>query len=392
MFMKICYSISVVHLYSFQVIQQLLSNNQQLMELKVRKSGISDADLADLCWMASERPSSMKLRQLDVSQTYVTKHGVSEVIKKMPQLQAVHYPGIFDCLFESYLPHNYHDEDLVEQEDIEMCVARVMSMEALGQYQMRSLISEDFTYTPNAMLVLLPLLCPRVTHVDLKLCTGFDDKGLKQLSGLVELRQLELCCQQDGSSNITFDGGVVPLLSERGSKIEKLALHDIDKTDLLTVCSLCPSLRGLNIFMMHDQANFYSSAISQHPAHICQCLQDLSIWSKHADLSLSPSNLTQILSCSSQLRKLNLIRTDTLTDYVLLEVMQRNPLAKLEDLTLHECNGVSGEVMTQFLFNDANDSLQTVKLMNCRETTRRDFTVWKRMARMEHFDLTIDWK
>ncbi|XP_072027271.1 uncharacterized protein [Amphiura filiformis] len=373
-----------------QVMQQLLSNSQDLVELRLQKCGVSDEDLRGICWVASQRQYGMKILMLDVSHTYVTRKGVSEVLKKMPQLQVVRYPGIFDCLFESYLPDNFQDTS-IDQEELELIIAKVMSSNQMGQYQMRSLVSEDFAHIPNAMLFLLPLLCPHITHVDLRLTTGFDDMGLRQLSSLMKLRELELCCQHNGSSNITFDGGVIPLLSKRGDRIEKLGLHDVDDTDLLLVCNMCPNLRGLNIFMMHEDAHFSSSSPSHHHARLCPGLQDLNIWSKHGDLTLTPSSITHILSCSTELRELNLIRTDTLTDYVLLEVMQRNPFRKLENLSLHECNAVSGEVLTQFLFNEANN-LHKVKLMHCRDTTRRDFAMWKNMAEEQHYDLTIEWK
>ncbi len=373
--------------------QQILSNCRELVDLKVRKCGISDEDLHGICWVASQRqPLGTKLLKLDISQTYVTGYGVSQVLKKMPQFHVVRYPGIFDCLFGSYLPENFDEDAVIDQEELEMCIAKVMSSDKVGQYQMRSLVAEDFSYIPNAMLFLLPLLCPHITHIDLRLTTGFDDVGLKQLTHLMKLRELDLCCQHNGSSNITFDGGVMPLLSKRGDNIVKLGLHDIDDTDLLLVCKLCPNLHGLNIFMMHEDAHFTSSLPSHHTVTtLCPYLQDLSIWSKHGDLTLTPSTLIQVLSCCVELRELNLIRTDTLTDYVLLEVMQRNPFAKLKNLSLHECNAISGEVMTQFLFNESN-GLQNVKLMHCRDTTRRDFAMWKNMVEEQYYDLKVEWK
>ena len=373
------------------MLQHLLVNSPALMELSLQKCAVDDQGLHSLCLSGSQTNNPTKLLKLDVSQTYVTSQGISYMLQKMPQLQFVCYPGIFDCLFESYLPVDFRDG--VGRDELELSIAKVLSdvNDPTGIYQMRSLVCEDFAYIPNAMLHLLPLLCPHVTHVDLRFTTGFDDSGLRQLSNLAELKHVELCSQQDGNGNITFDGGILPLLSDRGRTIQKLSLQDVDNTDLLAICTMCPNLQGLYIFMMHEQVNFTSTISHPSQNFICQHLQDLNIWSRHGDLTLTPSTLTRVLSCSTRLQELTLIRTDTLTDYVLLEIMQRNHFEQLRKLSFHECNMVSGELMTQLLLNGVN-SLEKVKLMNCREISRRDFQMWEDIAKRENFNVEIDWK
>ena len=350
--------------------QTIFKHCSELQDLCMKHCQITDQDLMVLCQVVASKGGT-KLKRLNISYTLATEMGVRTVLKGIPQLQIVEYPSLLTCLF---------DEDEVN-----------MVTFISKHYKLRSLQCQDFMSVSNEMIQAIPELCPHVTQIDLRFAGGFDNSGLCHLAQLHNLKDLQLCCEE--SEDITFRDGVMPVLLEIGSNLKVLSLQDISGLDPVVICQLCPNLRKLFLLMMKNGKVFGTTGDIQkkNNQRPMTALVELDFWCRNGDISLSEEALCFILSSSVAVQSVVLIRVESLTNSVVQDVLSNNTFPCLKQLSLHECNCVTGETLSELILSNKNQ-LQFVKLINCLQITRRDYEMWEKTAKRKHFDMKIDWK
>lgn len=114
--------------------------------------------------------------------------------------------------------------------------------------------TSQFSYTHgerrpyrNNSLGLFFSLCPLLVKLELSLDKGFMDTELRCLISLKMLRELIINRRKDDAIDITFDGGVAPVLRIIGCSLENLNLSCFDFINLWDVIDFCPKLISLTI-------------------------------------------------------------------------------------------------------------------------------------------------
>jgi hypothetical protein len=87
-----------------------------------------------------------------------------------------------------------------------------------------------------------------MNHVSIHVAKGLKDSDLLSLLSVKMLRKLKIFKSRISSDcEITFDGGVIPLLKVFGSSLETLALEGLNFIRISSVIELCPNLNVLYI-------------------------------------------------------------------------------------------------------------------------------------------------
>ncbi len=88
-------------------------------------------------------------------------------------------------------------------------------------------------------------LCPSVTEVEIKSCIGLTDSDLLDLLSLKNLRNFKMSGFYPSHGNVTFGGGVTPILKAFGnSSLEELSLCELSDVNILVITQLCPNLHS----------------------------------------------------------------------------------------------------------------------------------------------------
>ena len=102
-------------------------------------------------------------------------------------------------------------------------------------------------YKSNSLQLAIPL-CQSMNHVSIHVAKGLKDSDLLSLLSVKMLRKLKIFKSRISSDcEITFDGGVIPLLKVFGSSLETLALEGLNFIRISSVIELCPNLNVLYI-------------------------------------------------------------------------------------------------------------------------------------------------
>lgn len=202
-------------------------------------------------------------------------------------------------------------------------------------------------------------LCPWVTKVRISNTDGnVTDKDLQGLLVLERLEDLNIHGYRD--TNLTFFGGIVPLLRNRGSSLKKLELSKILVVDITTIVEYCINLRSLKLFRI-DNCNTDSIVpdeieIPPQPKRIkiaMPKLNNLEILYLSEFLEILPDNLFLLLS-SPTLKVIEIVKCDTLTDDLLQRVANLHSFRKLEKFIISDCYWVTGKIMNVLLVQENN--------------------------------------
>ena len=93
-------------------------------------------------------------------------------------------------------------------------------------------------------------ICPSVNVIHIKLQIGLTDVELRGLLELEKLRELKISGDEDSpqACQITFDGGVIPLLKAFGSSLVKLQLCRLTIcVNIRAIAAYCPHLKDLTL-------------------------------------------------------------------------------------------------------------------------------------------------
>ncbi|XP_071506513.1 uncharacterized protein [Diadema antillarum] len=371
-------------------VQSLFRLCSDLQELSLQHCQVCDNDVGILCNLAMQH-QRFQLRKLDLYSSMVTETGIRALLRSIPQLCELHNSNLISSIIaESPITEEYAAQYLrtfSQSSEDGRGLGRDCVDRERGQNGLRLLECSDFTTLSDSHLKLISFLCPQLTSLDLRFARGFSSRGVSDLAGLEHLRELKLA----SSGNLTVLG-VWKYLEKRGAQLKALSLEDFDGLDLLRIGVLCPNLCRLLVFMMLDDICFHSGdETPPGPQRPFQHLEDMALWCTNTNITLTEAMLSYVFPQCRSLRTLEVIRVASFNDAIIAEAMASHGFRELQSLTLHECNAVTSQGISQLVL-DGQNSLEALTLMDCFAINRRDYEGWCKVAKKLNYNLNISWK
>lgn len=223
------------------------------------------------------------------------------------------------------------------------------------------------------------ILCPNVTKVYLSVkLEGLKDIDLLSLLSLEKLYVFVIrhyarkrINRYETDKDLTFSGGVAPLLKKFGSSLKTLSIEGffID-VDIKVVIETCPNLKILlltsNSYKTTSTTIEVRNKFIRHQPGLKK-LVTLCITSE--DFCIPPEDLVMLLS-SPSLTNFQIGRCNTLTDEILHRVVNINSFSNLELLVFCDCDYVSEKGIDNFM--KETNPLRKIYISNCAKMENVD--------------------
>ena len=362
---------------SDQVLTQIGQCCKNLHELDIYGCPVTDMGVMSLCVSFDPKhPKVEKLLKLDIAFTAVSYKAVEIVLCNCKRLQILHYPDTCAAIY--YMDAKGVFESVDYREPLRLQTLNLMMM-------------KEMDCRPNDSLSISCLRCPFVTKVYIH--RGITDEGVLHLAVLQHLKVLHLT--NDNGEDITFEGGLLPLLQAAGSGLEEFAISEVNLLDIAVIGHCCPKLR--KFICLTASFRFASFPMHTHPEITLQegrgapyqNLEELrlSIYNERNDF---PAYFLQlILLNAKRLRELHLVHIQEFSDDLVKSVLEVNPLERLHRLSLDQCNRIGVEPIFDLLL--AKNDLVSLSLRCCQELTRIDFEDLQRAVQVNRLEVVIDW-
>ena len=357
-------------------------------ELTATNCPITDAGIQGLCVNADDlgRPSDRlgqckSINKLIISYTKVTSNGIQTAIENLPHLKVLEC-----CSSVQVLAQMHH-------------CAYQCQLPGLPTYPLIDLhcTTESFgdAYKSGSLAVAVAL-CPNVIKVRIVTEEDLMDDDLIALLALKQLRELSV--GGGDSCNITFNGGVWPVLQILGHSLESLTLAELPEVNIRAIAEFCPNLRFLHLVMNSSYPTTWleeeRKPFSPRPVKADPVLKKLEsihlVCVSHLRLgSVIPSENLPMLLSSPELVHIYVKDCLTLSDDHLQKAFELHGFPRLEHLELEQCHSVT-ERGINLLINSANP-LKTIKLWECRSLTRQNVINWTKQAKKKNWNLKLDW-
>ena len=204
-----------------------------------------------------------------------------------------------------------------------------------------------------------------------------------------KIRELGICSETNVSEEITFDGGVVPILSAFGNSLKCLKIaHLKTKIDIGAIIEHCTQLSTLYLYW---NESFKKRPENERPFNVKrfkvgsrEILPNLEFFYLCNAPDLEPDDcptyyLTPLL-LSPKLREFTITTT-------LLHVVNQNQLCHLEELTIQFCDQVTKKGIEVFLKN--RNALKYIYLGNCKLLTKQGFDELESLIKEKNWGLNF---
>jgi hypothetical protein len=244
-------------------------------------------------------------------------------------------------------------------------------------------ISPFASYIPKALGFVLSL-CPSVIQVEINSYEGLTDSDLLDLLSLKNLRNFKMSGDYPSNGNVTFGGGVTPILKAFGnSSLKELSLSKLSDVNILVITQLCPNLHSLVLSncLSHSTAKLVKEWVKTEPEVLKQ-LEKLRLYGS----GIPREHLILLLS-SPLLVLMHFIGCTTLNDDVLLKVAGIQTFSNLEKLVVDSCHNVTEKGID--IFMNAQNPLKKIALYRCDEISKSNVECWERQAKKNNWQLLI---
>ena len=327
---------------------------------------MTDAGIKGLCLsidnqgMKDERVGQCKsINTLNIRYTKITERGIQIAFENLPELKK-----LFSCF------------PIEVQADLSV---------QFPQYSLTCLECSTCDYCPTYKIGSVGLaasMCSSVTKVIIELQEGITNVELLGLLKLKNLCELSITGEY-AVAEITFEGGVAPLLKAFGKSLTLLKLeHFESEADIGIIFENCPVLSTLHL----NHINIRESEFLRSQK-ILSKLKFLTV-SCDSDYDPFPSYYLTSLLSSPELSEISIRFSNSLTDQVLLDAAKRNQFCKLEELEIVSCHNVRNKGIDIF-FSDQN-SLKVIHLTECKLITKDDEEVWGALIKDKNWQLNLN--
>lgn len=317
------------------------------------------------------------LLKLSSSGTKITNTGIRL------GLETFHSLIVWDMITGNILAE-IHEEDFLNP-----------SSEIQNSYSLMHLgFTCSYDYIPKTLGLVLSL-CPFVIELEIDIEAGMDDSEMLSLLSLVKLRELKL----GGSfiySNVTFHGGVIPILKKFGnSSLKTLSLSGtIYHVNIPVITQLCPNLQCFHLLGMETYSDEkFNEEGFKTESQILKKLEKLRIHGKiynGSELELFQRQHLILLLSAPSLLDIAIVYCFTLTDDVLQEAARLQKFHYLENFELTACHNVTEK--GNDIFMNAQNTLKKITLRICRQITKSNIECWKKQAEMNNWQILIEFE
>ncbi len=246
--------------------------------------------------------------------------------------------------------------------------------------------SRSASYIPKALGFVVSL-CPSVIKVEINSCKGLTDSDLLSLLSLKNLRNFKMDGDSPYRGNVTFGGGVTPILKAFGnSSLKALSLTNLCYVNILVIAQLCPNLHSLDLFqnLSYSTAKLVKEWVKTERTEpqVLKQLEKLSI----VGSGIPREHLILLLS-SPLLVEITILRCTTLNDDVLLKVAEIQTFSNLEELAVNTCRNVTEKGID--IFMNAKNPLKKILIIGCDEISKSNVDCWERQAKKNNWQLLI---
>lgn len=354
----------------------------ELRDLDVSWCPVSDDGISSLCLNMDDleggMPRCQKLCILHVMGTNVTEVGASCAFRHLPYLKIFSFNNTCAAL------EKLHIKDLEDGH-----------LTSLPSYQLQTLHSDSDaqSYVSPESIHIASVLCPNVSKVAVA-NANISNNCLLLLSHFKNLKELELGNGSDAT--LDFKEGIVPLLAVRGAGLTSLSLADVPGVDVAVIGAACPKLRNLDMLFVNHYESLLCDTDAERSAmrtamrteHPFQQLKTVKVvCTEKSDIPAHQMRL--LLSHSYDIENIYVQRCQTLTDSLISDALNSNPMSHLTALELEYCNTLTAASIMTLLSLD--NPLREIKTWWCQGITRRDFDFFKDLVHNENLDLRFEW-
>ena len=315
---------------------------------------------------------------LNVEHTAVTTVGARLAIKNLPKLK------IFQCrccsvqaiaeLFDTAAASGSHSS-LQQSDDGGDQHLPLMNLFCTS--------SNKLPYVRGALAAAVQF-CPFIVDVHLFRVKQFFDKDLRVLLNLKQLHSLTLQDRMD----ISFDGGILPILRKFGSKsLEKFDVRG-PEVDVSAIAQHCPKLRSLTLIEIcrYIQSPPQSSKPRQYQLNL-ECLLVVNFDWPNSTRSPSSADLSILLISSPSLMSITMCGIVTLTDQLIERVAIFHGFPKLNNVDVEYCDTLTTNAIDILL--SLKSPITGIVIGRCEELDEEDVDEWNEMAQKNNWDLSI---
>ncbi|XP_053407600.1 uncharacterized protein LOC123546272 [Mercenaria mercenaria] len=353
-----------------QVLSVIGHNCLELSQLLISQTKVTNSGAYSLCQAFCADKGCKKLKKLSIFTTMINADGALHCLKNLPSLQ---YFGFDDVCGVIELDVN----------------EKTNKGEELRPYELRNIVLHGIRlfHVTEESVVLSCRWCPKAMEARLyyKVC---DDNilAVKQLKHLTRLG----IGNNDG---LTFENGVLPVLKEIGHQLLDLTLADVNDFDLLAVGYWGRNLQKLTVLLSEENEMNLPTNLSGVPVDgrglLFTKLSSLEVAYPMIDTVIQKSAFIVLMKNAKELKQLTIQYVTWVTTELFLEILEENPMRKLQELKLVLCDNVDSEVIHN-LVHGRND-LTLMKLQKCRNISRQECESLQRYAQKQNMDLEISW-
>ncbi len=198
--------------------------------------------------------------------------------------------------------------------------------------------------------------------------------------------------------NITFDGGLAPLLQARGNSLNSLELEYLPESVAVCLGTVAECCRNLKLLVFShiclapvrlEEVEWTNSRPSKRTKSnfVLNFLEELKLVD-HRDCRYRSHHLKELLFLTPPtLKKLTFVNCDSLDDDTLREVFHSRSFKNLETLDVSCCKLITKDGINLYL--DGENSLNYLRVWNCNLVSREDIENWKDQAEKNNWDLLV---
>ena len=312
------------------------------------------------------------IHTLKMEHTKVTKIGVEMALVNLPKLRTFEFPRSVQILAE------------LRRENLERGNFKTYPLTEFDCDEFEDDSGNSVPYESGS-LRLAANICPNVNVVYITLQTGVTDIELRGLLELKSVRELNISGNfPETSDQITFDGGVLPLLKTFGRFLRLLRLEYLNIcVNIRAIAAYCPHLEDL---ALDDNASY--SMVSLEVGSLYKEAKLKFLKKMYVSSEWSPSFSSKMLSfllSSPELKSLDVYHCDVLTDEDLEKSALIHEFRNLERLHLNFCACVTKKGI-DVLMNEVNP-LRELVVRECEMISEQDFDEWQQKAKKENLNI-----
>ena len=314
------------------------------------------------------------IHTLKMKGTQVTKKGVEMALVNLPKLRTFEFPRSVQILAE------------LRRENLERGNFKTYPLTEFDCDEFEDDSGNSVPYVSGS-LRLAANICPSVNVVDIKLRTEVTDielQGLLELKTLSKLKISGNFPREEEGGQITFDGGVIPLLNASGSFLRLLRLEYLNIcVNIRAIAAYCPNLEQL---ILVRNASYSMALLEEGSLYKEAKFKKLKEFTVFCELSSSfSSKMLSFLLSSPELKGLRVLHCDALTDEVLEKAALIHEFRNLELLRLNSCACVTKKGI-DVLMNETNP-LRELVVNQCEMIGEQDFEEWQQKAKKENLNI-----